>query len=140
MKKHLFLMGCAVGLLLVPARAQDDKEHTKLGEQMESMDDAFKGFRRETDAAKGAAQAREAQTATLKAAMEIPALIKEMPEGPEKVKASAEYRKAMGKVFVTLCEVEEAFLAGKIEDVTKLVDSLKEQKKAGHEKFIKEDE
>lgn len=132
-------MGCAVGLLLVPAVAQDE-EHTKLGEQMESMDDAFKGFRRETDPVKGAAQAREAQTATLKATAEIPALIKEMPEGPEKAKASAEYRKQMGKVFVTLCEVEEAFLAGKIEDVTKLVEALKEQKKAGHQKFIKEEE
>lgn len=139
MKKHLLMMGCAAGLLLVPAMAQD-QEHTKLGEQMESMDDAFKGFRRETDPVKGAAQAREAQTATLKAAAEIPALIKEMPEGPEKAKASAEYRKQMGKVFVTLCEVEEAFLAGKIEDVTKLVEALKEQKKAGHQKFIKEDE
>lgn len=132
-------MGCAVGLLFVPAVAQDE-EHTKLGEQMESMDDAFKGFRRETDPVKGAAQAREAQTATLKATAEVPALIKEMPEGPEKAKASAEYRKQMGKVFVTLCEVEEAFLAGKIEDVTKLVEALKEQKKAGHQKFIKEEE
>ncbi|GAA5130708.1 hypothetical protein GCM10023212_40820 [Luteolibacter yonseiensis] len=132
-------MGCAAGLLAAPAIAQDH-EHTKLGEQMESMDDAFKGFRRETDAAKGAAQAREAQTATLKATAEIPALIKEMPEGPDKAKASAEYRKQMGKVFVTLCEVEEAFLAGKIEDVAKLVETLKEQKKAGHQKFIKEEE
>lgn len=133
------MMGCAAGLLLVPTMAQDH-EHTKLGEQMESMDDAFKGFRRETDPVKGAAQAREAQTATLKAAAEVPALIKEMPEGPEKAKAAAEYRKQMGKVYVTLCEVEEAFLAGKIEDVTKLVETLKEQKKAGHQKFIKEEE
>lgn len=126
--------------MLVPAKAQDDKEHTKLGEQMESLNDSFKAFRKETDPVKGAALARDAQTATLKAAVEIPALIKEMPEGPEKAKASAEYRKMMGKLYVTFCEVEEAFLAGKVEDVTKLVDSLKAEKKAGHEKFIKEDQ
>jgi soluble cytochrome b562 len=139
MKKHLFLMSCAAGLMLAPAMAQDE-EHTKLGEQMESVDDAFKAFRRETDVTKGAAAAREAQIATLKSAMEIPALVKEMPEGPEKAKAAAEYRKMMGKLYVTFCEVEEAFLNGKLEDVAKAVDSLKEQKKAGHDKFMEEEE
>jgi soluble cytochrome b562 len=132
-------MGCAAGFLFAPVIAQAE-EHTKLGEEMESIDDAFKGFRRETDPAKGAAQARDAQTATLKAALEVPTMVKEMPDGPEKAKATAEYRKQMGKVFVTLCEVEEAFLSGKIEDVAKLVETLKEQKKAGHQKFIKEEE
>ncbi len=29
---------------------------------------------------------------------------------------------------------------GKIEDVAKIVDSLKEMKKTGHDKFMKEDE
>ncbi len=128
-----------VGLMAVPAMAQDE-EHTKLGEEMESMDDAFKAFRRETDATKGATAARSAQEATLKAAAEIPALIKKMPDGPEKAKASAEYRKAMGQLYVTLCEVESAFLNGKLEDVAKAVESLKEQKKAGHEKFMEEEE
>jgi soluble cytochrome b562 len=139
MKKHLFLMGCAAGLIFAPAMAQDE-EHTKLGTEMESMDDAFKAFRRETDATKGAAAAREAQTATLKAAMEVPELVKKMADGPEKAKATAEYRKMMGKVFVTLCEVEEAFLNGKMEDVAKAVEALKEQKKAGHDKFMEEEE
>ncbi len=126
--------------MLVPVKAQDEKEHTKLGEQMEAMDDAFKAFRRETDPVKGATHAREAQDAAAKGLLEIPALIKEMPEGPDKAKALVSYRKLMGKLYVTLCEVEEAFLNGKIEDVTKIVDSLKEQKKEGHQKFIKEEE
>ncbi len=130
-----------MGLLLIPARAQDEKEkHTPLGEQMESMDDAFKGFRRETDPVKGATEARAAQTATLKAAAEIPALIKDMPDGPEKAKAANEYRTMMGKLYVALCEVEGAFLAGKIDDVTKIVETLKTMKKDGHKKFIKEEE
>ena len=60
MKKQLFLLTCAVGLMMMPTMAAE--EETALGKQMEAMNDAFKGFRRETDPVKGAAQAREAQT------------------------------------------------------------------------------
>lgn len=125
--------------MLIPAKAQDDKEHTPLGKQMEAMNDAFKAFRKETDAAKGAAQAREAQEALIKGMVEIPALIKDMPEGPDKAKALVKYHKMIGKLYITLCEVEEAFLDGKVADVAKIVDSLKEQKKEGHKEFIKEE-
>lgn len=125
--------------MLIPARAQD-KEQTALGKQMEAMNDAFKAFRKETDPVKGAAQAREAQAALLKGISEVPATIKDMPEGPEKAKAFAAYHKLTGKLYVSLCEVEEAFLNGKIDEVAKLVDSVKEQKKAGHKEFVKEDE
>lgn len=135
MKKHLLLLGCALGMAWVPAMADD----TPLDKHMEAMDDAFKGFRRETDPVKGAAQARDAQLAALKAAAEVPVVVKEMPEGPEKAKALATYRKMMGKLFITLCEVEEAFLDNKIEEVTRIVGELKDQKKAGHEKFVKEE-
>lgn len=127
-----------MSLLMVPAYAEE--ESTPLGKQMEAMDDAYKGFRRETDPVKGAKEARDAQTAALKAASEIPALIKEMPDGPEKDKACNEYRTMMGKLFVSLCEVEGAFLSGKLDEVTKIVDNLKEMKKSGHKKFVKEDE
>lgn len=137
MKKQWILWGCALGLMLLPTAARAE-EHSKLGEEMEVLDDAFKGFRRETDPAKGAAQAREAQNATLKSTMEVPAMIKEMADGPDKAKALAEYRKMMGKMFVALCEVEEAFLNNKMEDVAKIIETLKTAKKDGHGKFIKE--
>lgn len=140
MKKRLCLLGCAIGLMWIPAMAQEDKGQTELGKHMEAMNDAFKALRRETDAVKGAAQAREAEAAVLKGMLEVPDLIKEMPEGPEKAKALVSYRKMTGKLYVTFCEVEEAFLSGKIEDVAKIVDSLKEQKKEGHQKFMKDDE
>ena len=120
----------------MPTRAAEDE--TPLGKQMEATNDAFKAFRRETDPVKGATQAREAQLSVLKAAAEVPKMIKEMPEGPDKAKAAVTYRKMMGKLFVTLCEVEEAFLNGKIDEVAKLVESMKEQKKAGHDKFMEE--
>lgn len=129
-------MGCTVGLMWVPAKADE----TPLGLQMEAMNDAYKGFRRETDPVKGAAQAREAQQAVMKSLAESPVVIQEMPEGPDKVKAAVEFRKMMAKLLVSLCEVEEAFLNGKIDDVAKIVDDLKAQKKSGHEKFVKEEE
>jgi soluble cytochrome b562 len=137
MKKQLFLLTCAVGLLMTPTLVAE--EETALGKQMEAMNDAFKGFRRETDPVKGAAEARVAQEAALKSAAEIPAMLKPMPEGPEKTKALLEYKKLMGKLYVTLVDVEEAFINGKLDEVAKLVESLKEQKKAGHDKFIEEE-
>ena len=123
--------------MLMPAGAAE-KEETPLGKQMQAMNDAFKGFRKETDPVKGAAQAREAQQAALKGVLEIPERLKAMPEGPEKVKALLEYRKMLGKLFVTLCEVEEAFLNGKMDEVAKIVAAIKEMKKAGHDKFMEE--
>jgi soluble cytochrome b562 len=137
MKNRLFLLTCAVGLMWMPAMAE---EHTALGKQMETMNDAYKAFRRETDPAKGIVQAREAQKSALQSASEVPELIKEMPEGPEKEKASLEYRKMMGKLYLSLCEVEEAFMNGKIEEVAKIVEALKDMKKEGHDKFMKEEE
>lgn len=139
MKKQLFLLSCVAGLTLLPARAAESDE-TPLAKQMEATNDAYKAFRRETDPVKGATQAREAQQSVLKATSEVPELLKAMPDGPDKAKALVSYRKMMGKLYVTLCEVEEAFLNGKIDDIAKLVESLKEQKKAGHEKFMDEEE
>ncbi len=132
----ILLVGCLFGAIPV-VRAE---EETQLGKQMEAMNDAYKAFRRETDPVKGAAMAREAQVAAIKAALETPDLVKEMPDGPEKVKAALGYRKMMAKLFTSLCEVEEAFINGKMEDVATIVEGLKGQKKEGHDKFIKEDE
>lgn len=125
-----------MGLMLMPAKAE---EHSALGKQMETMNKAFKAFRSETDPVKGATQARAAQQAALKSTAEVPEMVEQMPDGPEKIKASLEYRKMMGKLFVTLCEVEGAFLAGNTAEVAKIVDSLKEMKKTGHDKFIEKD-
>lgn len=135
----MFLLSCALGLSVVSARSAEEKDTTPLGKQMEAVSDAYKAFRKETDPVKGASRARDAQQGALKAAMEIPAMVKDMPEGPEKIKAAVEYRKMMGKLFISLCEVEEAFNNGKLDDVAKIVASLKDMKKEGHEKFVKED-
>lgn len=113
-------------------------DYTPLGSQMESLNDAYKALRKETDSAKGAAFAREAQQAVLKGLAENPEMLSKMANGPEKAKAAAVYRRMMGQLYVLLCDVETAFLEGKTDEVAKLVESIKELKKAGHDKFIEE--
>lgn len=133
----LLLLGCAM-CLLGPAFAAEDHDVTPLGKQMEIFNDAYKAFRKETDPVKGAEQVREAQQAVLKGMGELPSLLAKMPDGRDKEMAAMQYRKMMGRLFVTLCEVEEAFLTGKTDDVARLVETLKEMKKAGHDKFMEE--
>lgn len=136
MKNPIFFAAfTAAALSLIPLGAAAE-ENTKLYEQMEKMDDAYKAFRKESDPVKGAELAREAQTYALQGLAEVPELVKEIKDPAEKAKAEVSYKKMMVQLVLTLVEVEEAFVNGKIEDVEKLVDSLKGQKKEGHEKFI----
>jgi soluble cytochrome b562 len=134
MKTRLFLLAAAACLLL-PVRADD----TPLGKQMDAFNDAYKAMRKETDPAKGAALAREAQEAILKSFTELPAMLAKMPDGPDKAKAAAEYRKMISRVLVAVCEMEQAFLAGNTSEVQKLVAGLKDMKKAGHDKFMEDE-
>lgn len=128
-------MSC-LACLVLPISAE---EETPLGKQMEAFNDAYKAFRRETDPAKGAALAREAQQAVIKGLGELPSMLAKMPDGAAKSKAAAEYRRMMAKLLVSLCEVEEAFLDGKTDKVAEIVESLKEMKKAGHDKFMEDE-
>ena len=134
--KIRFVIMVLAACLVLPVRGE---EETPLAKQMEALNDAFKAFRKETDPGKGAALARDAQQAVVKGMAENPAMLAKMPDGPAKAKAAAEYRKMMGRLFVLLCEAEEAFLDGKAEDVAKIVASLKDLKKAGHDKFMEEE-
>ena len=121
--------------LLDVARADD----TPLGEQMSAMNDAYKAMGKETDAAKGAILAREAQTAMLKSLEFKPeAFDKLFPDKAAAAKAMVEYRKMIGEAFVIFCKVEMAFLEGKTDDVKKLLAEAKDLKKAGHDKFMEE--
>lgn len=138
MKKLFFpvMLLATACLIPTPVRADD----SPLAKEMEAMDDAYKGFRREKDPAKGAAMAREAQASVLKAIPLVPAMVEKMPAGEAKEKAIASYRTQMGKLFVSLCEVESAFIAKDLAKVAELVTTLKGQKKDGHDEFIEEEE
>jgi soluble cytochrome b562 len=136
MKSKFFIAACVVSnLLMIPASADD----SELAKQMEVMNDAYKAMRREEDPAKGAALAREAQDAMVKAIKETPELIKAMPEGPDKSKASAEYRKMMGTLVSTLADMELAFLNKDMEKVKAIVEQMRDAKKKGHDKFMEEE-
>ena len=143
MKKLIFPALLLVSALMLPTsvRAQEDKEKdTPLAKEMEKVDEAFKGFRRETDPVKGAKAAREAQEGVIKALAFTPALVEKMPAGEAKEKAIVAYRTQIGQLFVLFCQVEAAFVAKDLPGVTKLVDSLKSAKKKGHDEFMEEEE
>ena len=125
------------GLLLAPVMAM--AADSPVGTQMQVVKAAFKTCATEKDADKGAAAAREAQQAALKAAAILPASVTKIADPAAQAKAAAEYRLMLGKLFVSFCEVEQAFLAKDLAQVAKLVDSLKAQKTAGHDKFTEDE-
>ncbi|MFD2256067.1 cytochrome b562 [Luteolibacter algae] len=132
----LILSGLVASLMLSqPTMADDD---TPLAKQMEAMNDAYKAMRREKDTAKGAALAREAQDAMIKAISEVPTMVSDMPEGAPKSKASAEYRAMTGQLIAILANIEVAFLDGDTDKVAELVTEMRESKKVGHDRFIEE--
>jgi ABC-type transport system substrate-binding protein len=138
MKKLFFPVMLLATACLIPSpiRAED----SPMAEQMDALDDAYKAFRRETDPAKGSKAAREAQDIVLKTIPLVPAMVEKMPAGEAKDKAIASYRTQMGKLFVSLCEVEAAFVAKDLEKVAALVETLKGHKKEGHDEFIEDEE
>ncbi len=135
MKHRILALGFA-SCLLVPLPAGGE---TPLARHMGAFNDLYKSIRKETNTAKGAALAREAQREIVKAMSETPELVAEMPEGPQKARAAAEFRKMIGRVFVALCEMETAFLDGDTARVSDIVTALKDLKKAGHGKFMKDE-
>lgn len=137
MKIQWMLFACLMGVSL-PLVAEDDEPESPLARQMSELDDAYKALKKETDPEKGAASARVAQQALILGLAELPEMLKKMPDGPAKATAAAEYRKLMGQCYVIFCEIEQAFLAGKVDQVMGLIENLKAVKKTGHQKFIED--
>jgi hypothetical protein len=126
------------GLMLAPmvTSAAD----SPLAAQMEVVGTSVKTFRTEQDPDKGAAAAREAQQAVLKAAAILPESVNKIADPAAKAKAAAEYRLMLGKLFVSFCEVEQAYLAKDLAQVAKLGEALKAHKKEGHTKFMEDED
>lgn len=136
MKLKFFLPAIVASAMFIqPASADED---TPLGEQMSLMNDAYKAFRREEDPEKGAALSREAQDAMIKAISLLPETVTDMPDGPEKAKAAAQYRVMMGQLISTLASIEIAFMEGDMEKVAEGVDAMRDSKKTAHDKYIEE--
>lgn len=132
----LILCGFAAALMFVQPAMADD---TPLAKEMDAMNDAYKAMRRETDPAKGAALARQAQDAMVRGIVELPEMVKAMPDGPDKAKASASYRKMMGGLIATLANMELAFLNNDLEKVKEIVTAMRDIKKEGHDKFMEDE-
>ncbi|MBK1828599.1 cytochrome b562 [Haloferula rosea] len=134
--KKLLIPALALGLFaFTPAQAD---EETPLGEQMEILNDSYKAFRRTDDPAEGAKLAREAQASVIKGMSMTPEFVEKGGHPGGKEKAMVSYRKQMAQLLITLCEVEEAFLAKDMDKVQELITPLKDSKKKGHDEFIEE--
>lgn len=137
MKTKFFISAFAASLIFAVTASAD--EDTPLAEQMDVMNDAYKAMRRLDDMAKGPELAREAQNAMVKAIAETPELVNAMPDGPDKAKASAQYRMMMGQLIATLAELELAFLDGDKDKVDEVIGKMRESKKQGHDKFMEDE-
>ena len=116
-----------------------DEVETPLGEQMEIVSGKLKSLRKLRESedrwSASAERVREAQKALIKALEFEPALLGEMPDGPEKKKAVADYKRLMGLSLAALCELELAFLNEDAEAAERIAERLKDLKKEGHKKY-----
>lgn len=138
MKPKFLLAACIASMMFVNSASADDE--TPLGKNMDTMNDQYKDMRREEDPAKSAVLAKAAQDEMIKAIMEIPAIVKKMPDGPDKAKASAEYRMMMGSLISSFAELELAYLNKDMDKANVIIEKLKDMKKEGHKKFTEQDE
>ena len=110
-----------------------------MADVMSEMNGYYKKMRRTEDGAEGAKLAREAQKTAIASLEFVPQLTEETKTGADKVKDIAEYRRLVGATFVSFCELELAFLNEDFTLVETIIDDLRDLKKEGHKKFIKED-
>lgn len=139
MKLHAICATIAAAVLSLHTARAEEKPETELGKQMEAANGALKAMKKETDPAKGAALAREVEAALVKSLSEVPSTLTKTPE-PEKAKALANYRTLIAKTYVTVSQIEEAYLANDLEKVKTLSEALRPDKKEGHEKYKPKDE
>jgi hypothetical protein len=126
---------CALSTI-TPADADSDDD-TPLAKTMEQSSDALKSLRKidKDDWAGGAEAARSAADGLRKGMEFVPILIKGMPEGIDKAKALADYRRMMGLSYANLCELEIAYLEEDAEKVDAAMTKVKAGKKEGHKKY-----
>ncbi len=128
-----------LGILTLGSLAPLASANEELGGKMEEISDLYKAIRKTADPAEGAQLARDVQKLTLGSLDQVPDVIKDMPDGKDKEKAQADYRRLIAASYVKFCEVEIAFLAGDLEKVKTLVEDIKSLKKEGHDAYIEEE-
>jgi len=121
----------------LPVMADGDEKDTPLAEAMGESAKALKSLRKidKNDWTAAAKAARTAADGCRKGMAYIPALVKEMPEGKEKIKAIADYKRLMGLSYSALCELELAYLDEDQAKVDAAMSKVKAGKKEGHKKY-----
>lgn len=135
---RLFLPACTASLAICqPVMADDNKDQTPLAKAMEQSSKALKSLRKmdKSDWDGAAKAARIAADGCRKGMEFIPALIKDMQDGIEKTKATADYRRLMGLSYADLCELELAYLEKDQAKVDAAMKKIKAGKKEGHKKY-----
>lgn len=134
---RLFSLFCMLATgVLTPAHA-DSEDETPLAKTMEESSEAIKELRKidKNDWKSGADLARKAADGIRKGMEFIPWLVEQMPEGLEKTKAIADYRRMMGLSYADLCELELAYLDQDADKVDEVMTKIKAGKKEGHKKY-----
>ena len=119
------------------AYAGEDEDQTPMGREMEASAKALKSLRKikKDDWDAMAKAARTAHEAFLKSMAYTPVLIKDMKDGPEKVKALADSRRLLGLCYAALCELEIAYLEKDGKKAKELISKWKLLKKEGHTEY-----
>ena len=117
---------------LAPSYADDE---TPLGEEMSTLSSSLKKLRKAKTTEDKVALVHTAQEAALNSLKYLPIIFKEIKDEKEKAKATADYKMMSGQVYVKLCELELAYLAGDEEKADEIRGQLKDLKKEGHEKY-----
>ncbi|NNC89975.1 MAG: hypothetical protein HKN82_16075 [Akkermansiaceae bacterium] len=138
MKITTFTLIPALVLSLGTGAMAADDEETPLAEAMEDLSASLKKLRRARDFNAKAELIRGGEDACIKSLQYLPATIEAMPDGADKTKAVADYRRLMGLTLALMSELELAFLAEDEAKAEELVDKLKDLKKEGHEKYEEE--
>lgn len=125
-------------LMLIANTMVSSADDGPLAENMDAMNSAYKAFRKTTDPIEGAQLAKEAADRILETINEVPSLISEMPDGKDKKKALADYRRLIAATYSKFCEVEIAFIDGDVDKAQELVSDLKALKKEGHKAYIED--
>lgn len=131
-------------LLTVPSFAQEgerpaagQRQASPLKEEMEKLEEALEAveaFLAKPEGDAPLAVVTEAQAEMLKAKARQPRLTERQPEA-DKPKFVNDYKVQMNKLVRGLLDLEDALLEKNWKAAKKVLDSLEELKKAGHDKF-----
>lgn len=131
-------------LLTTPSFAQEgerpapgQRQASPLKEEMEKLEEALEAveaFLAKPEGDAPLAVVTEAQAEMLKSKARQPRLTERQPEG-EKAKFVSDYKVQMNKLLRGLLDLGDALLEKNWKAAKKVLDSLEELKKAGHDKF-----